>query len=149
MYGDPNPWVANQYVYRTVFSLLNVTKYPMSLDYIAITLACIIYLLTLIESFSLKIYNPLAVLGKVSMFFYIIHIYVIHALAVLLAVATNYSHSSLTIDNMNIYTLTKHFGYSLPVVYVIWFGILLLLYPVCKKYRVLKSKHPNSLLKFL
>jgi uncharacterized membrane protein len=149
MYGDPSPWMPNQYVYRTVFSFFNVTKYPMSLDYTLITLSALFYILTKIELYTFKPYGYLALFGKVSMFFYIIHIYVIHILAVLLAMATNHQNLTLAMDNMNIYTLTNHFGYSLPVVYLIWLGILLILYPVCKKYRVLKSKHPDSFLKFL
>lgn len=149
MYGDPSPWLPNQYIYRAVFSFLNVTKYPMSLDYTLITLSVLFYLLTKIELYTFKPYGYLALFGKVSMFFYIIHIYVIHVLAILLALATNHENLKLAMDNMNIYTFTNHFGYSLPIVYLIWFGILLLLYPICKKYRVLKSKHPNSFLKFL
>lgn len=149
MYGDPSPWLPNQYISRTVFSFLNVTKYPMSLDYTLITLSLLFYILTKIELYTFKPYGYLALFGKVSMFFYIIHIYVIHILAVLLALATNHENLKLAMDNMNIYTFTNHFGYSLPVVYLIWFGILLMLYPVCKKYRVLKSKYPNSFLKFI
>lgn len=149
LYGDPVAWIQNQYIYRTVFSFLNVTKYPMSLDYVLITLSVLFYVLTQIELYPLKPYSYLALFGKVPMFFYIIHIYVIHLLAILLALATSHDNIKLAMDNMNIYTLTNHFGYSLPVVYLIWLGILLLLYPVCKKYRVFKSKHPDSFLKFL
>ncbi|MGN6645412.1 MAG: DUF1624 domain-containing protein [Cytophaga sp.] len=146
-YGDPAQWVHNQYLYRTLFSFLNVTKYPMSLDYILITLSVLFYLFSLIESNPSNLYRPIALFGKVSMFFYITHLFVIHTLAVI----SVYILNGFEIDPhaLDVYDITSKYGYPLPVVYVIWTGILLLLYPVCKKYRMIKSKYPDSFLKYI
>lgn len=148
-YGDPNPWVFNQYFYRTAFSFLNVTKYPMSLDYILITLSVLFYLISKIEASTFKINQPLALFGKVSMFFYIAHIFVIHTLAMLVAIITYFIKQGFDTANMNADTVTENYGYSLIVVYPVWIAILVVLYPLCKKYRTVKLKYPNSLLKFL
>jgi uncharacterized membrane protein len=148
-YGDPNPWVFNQYFYRTAFSFLNVTKYPMSLDYILITLSVLFYLVSKIEMSTLKINLPLALFGKVSMFFYIAHIFVIHTLAMIAAIITYLIKQGFDASNMNADTVTANYGYALIVVYPVWIGVLVVLYPLCKKYRSVKLKYPESLLKFL
>lgn len=146
-YGDPIPWVHNQHLYRTVFSFLNVTKYPMSLDYILIMLSILFYVFVQIETKPLPLYRPLALFGKVSMFFYIIHLFVIHALAVVSHFIIN--GFQMDWNAIDIYEITFKYGFSLPVVYIIWAAILVLLYPICKKYRTLKSQYPNSFLKFI
>ena len=147
-YGDPSQWVRNEYVYRVVFSFLNVTKYPMSLDYILITMSIAFYLIPYIEKNTGRITNVLHVFGKTSMFIYIVHIYVVHLLALILAMikmrsVTAVWHSS---DWM---ILGKEYGYSLIIVYVIWVFVLAGLYPLSKKYSEIKAKYPDSLLKYI
>ena len=149
IYGDPSPWVSNQYFYRTVFSFFNVTKYPMSLDYILITLSIIFYLLSKIESSTWKANQFLSLFGKVSMFFYIIHIFFVHILAIILFVLINFQTIEFKKLTFGVTEITGQYGYSLWVVYIVWIGILILLYPVCKKYRMFKSKHPQSFLRFI
>ena len=149
-YGDPTPWVSNQHFYRSVFSFFNVTKYPMSLDYVMITLSIVFFLLSKTESSTWKVNQYLSLFGKVSMFFYIIHIFVIHLLAIILYILLNFQ----TIEFGNeitsgIMEITSKYGYALWVVYIVWIGVLLLLYPACKKYRQFKSKHPQSFLRFI
>ena len=146
-YGDPTQWVHNQYLYRTLFSFLNVTKYPMSLDYILITLSILFYAFSWIESHPSNLYRPIALFGKVSMFFYIIHLFLIHTLASISAYILN--GFKIDLHALDVYDITSKYGYPLPVVYMIWIIILLLLYPVCKKYRMIKSKYPDSFLKYI
>lgn len=149
IYGDPTPWVFNQYFYRTVFSFLDVTKYPMSLDYVLITLSIIFFLLSKTESSTWKLNQYLSLFGKVSMFFYIIHIFVIHLLAIVLFIVINFQTIEFGNVASGVTEITDQYGYSLWMVYIVWVGILLLLYPACKKYRQFKSKHPQSFLRFI
>jgi len=146
-YGDPTTWVHNQHLYRTIFSFLDVTKYPMSLDYMLIMLSILFYAYVQIESKTLALYRPIALFGKVSMFFYIIHLFIIHTLSIISIFIVN----GFTFDwkAVDVYEITSAYGFPLPVVYCIWIAILILLYPISKKYRILKSKYPNSFLKFI
>lgn len=148
-YGDPGVWVHHEYFYRTVFSFLNVTKYPMSLDYILITFAGAFCFITYVEKHTHKLWDYLAVFGKVSMSFYLGHLFLIHGLAVLLVGVLHYDsiHTHMTLLEWK--TLKENYGYSLVVVYIIWLSILGILYLLCKKHRTLKSKYPNSFLKFI
>lgn len=147
-YGDPGQWIYNEYFYRTIFSFLDVTKYPMSLEYILITMSVAFYLLTYIEKGIGKAGDYLAVFGKVSMFFYLIHIYALHLLAVIMILIANYDSIIETITSNNWDILTNNYGYSLAIVYLVWLSVLIALFPLCQKYRILKSKYPNSLLKY-
>lgn len=148
-YGDPNPWVFNQHSIRTLFSFFNVTKYPMSLDYILITLSIIFYLLSKVETSTNKRTQYFSLFGKVSMFFYIIHIFIIHIIAIGLYVLLNFNSIELSTIPIGIMEITNVHGYSLWFVYIVWLVVLIIVYPLCKKYRQLKLKHPNSFLKFI
>ena len=148
MYGDLHAWVYNQYFYRTVFSFLDVTKYPMSLDYILITLSVLFYIIYIIEKRTLWIDTYLALFGKVSMFFYLAHIFLIHSLAVVAFIATHIDEFTSNTE-IDMRALTDNYGYPLIAVYPIWIGVLIVLYPICKKYKTLKTTYPDSLLKFL
>lgn len=149
-YGDPTPWVSNQHFYRSVFSFFNVTKYPMSLDYVMITLSIVFFLLAKTEASTWKANQYLSLFGKVSMFFYIIHIFVIHLLAIILFTLLNFQTIEFGSEiTSGIMEITSKYGYALWVVYIVWVGVLILLYPACKKYRQFKSKHPQSFLRFI
>jgi uncharacterized membrane protein len=149
IYGDPSPWVHNQYSIRTLFSFFNATKYPMSLDYVLITLSIIFYVLSKVETVTNKVTQYLSLFGKVPMFFYIIHIFVIHIVAIALYVLLNFQSIKFNEIPIGIMEITNVYGYSLWFVYIVWISILIMLYPVCKKYRQIKLKYPNSFLKFI
>ena len=149
VYGDPTPWVYNEYFIRTIFSFFNVTKYPMSLDYTLITLTILFFLLSKIEKTKNTIHNYLSLFGKVSMFFYIIHIFLIHVIAIGLYVIINFQSIDLKHLTTGVMDITLQYGYSIWVVYIIWILVLFMLYPVCKKYREIKLKYTNSLLRFI
>ena len=148
-YGDPNPWVFNQHIHKTIFSFLNVTKYPMSLDYILIMLAIIFYLAYKIKGGESKLNNYLKLFGKTSLFFYIIHLFVIHLLAILLLIISRHEAVKESFPSVDIEAMTQNYGYSLFVVYVIWIAVLIFIYPLCKKYRLFKLKYSKSLLRFI
>ncbi len=82
LYGDSAHWTAQSSPLFTVLSFLNVTNYPPSLLYLLMTLgpACL-----LLRWFELggtpALLRPLLVVGRVPMFFYLLHIPLIHALA--------------------------------------------------------------------
>jgi uncharacterized membrane protein len=147
-YGDPSQWVRNQYVYRVVFSFLNVTKYPMSLDYILITMSIAFYLIPFIEKNIGHFTSVLNLFGKTSMFIYIVHIYVIHLLALTLAMIKMRSVTAVW-HSCDWMILGKEYGYSLIIVYVIWIFVLAGLYPLSKKYSEIKAKYPDSFLKYI
>ncbi|MET0337964.1 MAG: DUF1624 domain-containing protein [Caulobacter sp.] len=88
IYGDPTPWTAQAEPVRTVMSVLNLTKYPPSADFVLLTLGVGALLLAGLERAPERLVGLLAVFGGAPLFFYLIHIYGLHlvhlaALAVL------------------------------------------------------------------
>jgi len=128
LYGDPAPWIAQETWLSTLLSFLNCEKYPPSLLYLMMTLGPALMLLACFEHARGAFARLLATFGQVPFFYYVVHIYLIHALAV----ATGFAVTGT-------FTRTPAIGLSLPGVYVVWFLALVLLYPICRWFAVLKE----------
>ena len=143
IYGDMSPWSVYDKPVTTILSFLNVTKYPPSLLYTLMTLGPCIIFLALAEKPLGKTGNAITRIGRVPMFFYILHIYLIHVLA-LFAIefaGKNWKDMVLTgNDNPQL----KGYGFSLWVVYLVWIAIILMLYPLCKWYDKYKTNHKEK-----
>ncbi|MBL0741570.1 DUF1624 domain-containing protein [Chryseolinea lacunae] len=141
-YGDPNHWSVQSSPVFTVLSFINVTKYPPSLLYVLVTLGPALLLLAAAEQFRSRVAQALVTLGRVPMFYYLLHIYLIHGLAVIAALLTGYSFSDMIFSTwVTDSPGLKGYGFSLPVVYAVWFGVVALLYPLCRWYEKYKGQH--------
>jgi uncharacterized membrane protein len=84
VYGDPAPWSVQPSALFTVLSFLRCTKYPPSLDFLLMTLGPALMLTTWLDRFEFGRRNPLQVFGRVPLFYFLLHLFVIHTLAALL-----------------------------------------------------------------
>jgi uncharacterized membrane protein len=135
VYGDPHPWSVQPNPVYTILSFLNVTKYPPSLLYILMTLGPAILLLAFAEKYNGLVAQKIKVLGRVPMFYYLLHLYLIHLLAIVAAVLTGYDASDMVFDMwVTMSPELKGYGFDLWVVFVIWIGVVVILYPLCKWY---------------
>ena len=134
LYGDPVPWSTQRNGVYTLLSFFNVNKYPPSLLYTAMTLGPAFLFLSFTEGPLNAFTSKIAVFGRVPFFYYIIHIYALHGLAVLAAMGQGHAASDMiTVNNwVTGNPLLKGYGYGLGVVYAVWIGIVLLLYPLCR-----------------
>ncbi len=134
-YGDPNHWSVQPSPVFTVLSFLNVTKYPPSLLYLLVTLGPAILFLAISENYFGTAAQRVKILGRVPMFYYLLHLYLIHLLALVAAMLTGYDASDMVFDTWvtNSPNLAGY-GFSLWVVYVVWIGVVVILYPLCKWY---------------
>ena len=154
-YGDPAPWSVQKSALFTVLSFLNCTKYPASLDFLLMTLGPAILALAWLDRCSLKASNPLVVFGRVPMFYFILHFYAIHALAVLMAWA-RYGRAAFSFILNPLPSMTgpaqlfpANFGYSLWVVYIVWIVIVVSLYPLCRWFAHVKATRHDWWLSYL
>ncbi len=87
--------------------------------------------------------SKLVVFGRVPMFYYLVHIYFLHALAVIGALLSGHPASDMTelTTWVTANAKLKGYGFSLPVVYGVWIGTILLLYPLCKWFDQYKRAH--------
>tara|TARA_B000000477_G_C5959093_1_gene171307 strand:- start:184 stop:534 length:351 start_codon:yes stop_codon:yes gene_type:complete len=108
-------------------------------------------LLSVIEKYKNKVTDFFIVFGRVPLFYYFIHILIIHMLAIILLVLTNKDYSIMF--NMTPYLPGQNqlveYGYPLWVVYVVWFIVILILYPLCYKYMKYKSNSKKWWLSYL
>lgn len=145
LYGEPHPWQTQNSFVFSLMSFLNTTKYPPSLHFLLMTIGPALILLSGIEPFGNRLPKPVIVFGKVPFFFYIIHLYVIHALATLLLIYEGRGWHEYILSAREIMAGTLlNFGLSLGAVYIIWISVLLLLYPICRWYQKYRENHPSK-----
>jgi uncharacterized membrane protein len=82
-YGNPSPWSAERM--PALLSFLNPAKYPASLDFLLMTLGPTIALVPLLDRSRGIVGHILAVFGRVPLFYYLLHIPLIHALAIVVS----------------------------------------------------------------
>ena len=150
-YGDPAPWNYQKNVVFTTMSFLNCTKYPVSLLYTLMTLGPTLIVLSVMESIDTSRLKPFIIFGRVPMFYYILHFYLIHSLALMLyLLTTGIDISSIDFHfNKGFGGIPPNTGVTLLWVYVAWIGVVLMLYPVCKWYNQYKSTHTDWWLSYL
>ncbi|MGI8582449.1 MAG: DUF1624 domain-containing protein [Chitinophagaceae bacterium] len=141
IYGDQNIWSSQKSNFFTFLSFLDVTKYPPSLLYSLITLGPAIIFLAFAEKPLNNFTRFISIYGRVPMFYYLIHIYLIHLLAMLAAQLTGFGWRTMIAD---IFPQVKGYGFSLLVVYLVWVGVILVLYPLCKWYDKYKTMHKEK-----
>lgn len=142
-YGDPDPWSPQQSPLYTALSFLRTEKYPPSLDYLLMTLGPILLLLAAAEKVR---WAPFAVLGRVPFFFYVAHLYALHALAVALGVATGFGARALLVGWP---WFPNGFGLPLAGVYLAWVLVVVGLYPACRWFARLKANRREAWLSYL
>ena len=151
-YGDPLPWMQQSHLMMTVLAFLRTTKYPPSLDFLLMTLGPAILALGLLDRTSVSARNPLLVFGRVPLFYYIVHWYVIHFVVLLLAWA-RYGQFDFVFNvppSLPISTgYPSNYGYDLWVVYLIWAAIVCAMYFVCRWFAGVKANNQSPLLSYL
>ncbi len=148
IYGDPHQWTIHESLAFTVMDFLNCDKYPPSLLFLMMTLGPAIASLALFERMGGRFARFFIVFGRVPLFFYVLHIFLIHALAVLAAYATLGGPASL-VGGVKPVELPEGYGFGLPVVYLVWMGISLALYPACRWYADVKRRNKSALFSYL
>lgn len=144
-YGNFQYWKNYDSILPTLFSFFNPCKYPPSISYLLMTLGPVFIILSLTENLKGKIINTISVFGKVPFFYYILHIYLIHLLALITAWFTGFGWESLIIKGWVTQSpLLKGFGFNLWVVHLIWISIVIALYPFCKKFGYYKQHNKDK-----
>ena len=143
LYGEPHPWRTQDSPLFSLMSFLNTTKYPPSLHFLLMTMGPALILLGALEALGNRIAKPVIVFGRVPFFFYIVHLYVIHALAMLLLLSQGHDWHEYIFSARGIISgALRDFGLRLEAVYLIWVMMVIILYPACTWYQKVREKHP-------
>lgn len=147
-YGDPAPWSEQRTTALTLASFLNARKYPPSLDFLLMTLGPIVMVLALAEGWRGRVARWLSVYGRVPLFFYVVHIYLAHALAVALAFVQGGELRRIPVVT-NPASIPDWYGVPLPGVYAAWVMALLIMYPLCLWMSRMKDRRRDWWLSYL
>ncbi len=136
LYGETNLFVPQSNITLTLMSFLNVTKYPTSLQFLLMTLGPALIFQARVEKLPARLtfrLNPFVVFGRVPMFYYIAHLYLLHLIGLLMALLAGYPWGSF---NFTAKITGMPEGFHLPLwgVYAMSLLCILLLYPLCKWY---------------
>jgi uncharacterized membrane protein len=142
MYGDPADWSSQKNILFTLFSFVNLQKYPPSLLYSCLTLSVALLLLVWLEKMQNRFSTIATVFGRTAFFYYILHLYVIHTLATLVFFARGHSFAEGT--NSAFRFVVTGEGFELAGVYAVWALVLVVLYPICKWYDGYKQQHKEK-----
>ena len=146
VYGDPVKWSAQKDGFFTLLSFINVNKYPFSLLYVLLTIGSALLFLGFTERLQNGVVKMVSVYGRVPMFYYLIHIYVIHLIALIASAVTTGQDWHIWLLKQPVWFTTdlKGYGFSLPVSYLVWIAIVVGLYPLCKRYDRYKQSNKDK-----
>jgi uncharacterized membrane protein len=137
VYGDPGGWAEHGGRLATALSFVNCEKYPPSLLYLMMTLGPGLLLLAAFEHARGRAADWISVFGRVPLFYYVAHIYLIHALALLYALAV-WGEASWLLGAPG--GKPAGYGLSLPGVYAVAILVVLMLHPLCRWFMAIKQR---------
>jgi uncharacterized membrane protein len=152
IYGDPSHWMRQKTAVITVLSFLNATKYPPSLLFLLMTLGPAMVFLWSVDRGTPSVLRPALTIGKVPMFYYVLHFALIHLLAVITCyVRYGSAHWLFESPDLAHYPFSAPSGwrYSLPVVYLVWGVVVVAMYPLCRWFAALKQRRSDLWLSYL
>jgi hypothetical protein len=111
------------------------------------TIGPAILVLPLLERWKGALAEGITVFGRVPMFYYVGHLYLIHALAVIAAWAT-IGDASFLLSAIPPWQRTASYGFSLGTVYLVWLGVILGLYLPCRWFAGVKKRRKEAWLSY-
>ena len=150
VYGDPSHWSPQTSSAFTILSFLNVSKYPPSLLYLLITLGPALLFLAFTENARGAFAEKIKVIGRVPMFYYLVHLYLVHVVAMFATWFSGHTPGDMILDNWIAFEpKLKGYGFSLGITYIIWICLVIILYFVCRWYDRYKKTHQQWWLSYL
>jgi uncharacterized membrane protein len=155
IYGDPIRRAAQSPAGRTALAFLNTTKYPPSLLFLLMTLGPALLLLAAFDRADGRIprgLRPALVIGKVPLFYYMVHAALIHLVAIAICYG-RYGEVHWMFESPNVasYPITRPPGWGLPLpgIYAIWIGVVVAMYPLCRWFAGVKQRRRDWWLQYV
>lgn len=144
IYGDPARWSEQKSALFTFLSFINTTKYPPSLLFTLLFTGITFLVLFLTEKASDRFTGVLNIYGRVPLFYFIIHLYIIHLIMFAMLFTQGFKSSDFVFGAFNNGRPKTGGGVGLGTIYIIWFAVVVLMYPLCIWYGKYKSEHPEK-----
>jgi uncharacterized membrane protein len=147
LYGDPKPWTRQAHAGLTLLGVLDCHKYPPSLAYLLMTLGPALLVLAWMDRSRPRWLQPCLVFGRVPLFYYLLHLPLIHALAVALSLV-QVGHADW-LYGLHPAKPPVGAGVGLLGTYLVWIAVVLTLYPVCRWFAGVKRRRREAWLSYL
>ena len=146
VYGDPRPWKEQSTSLKTFFVFMNVQKYPPSLLFLCATIGPMLILLSFLDKAKGWFTRFASVFGRVPLFYFVVHFYILHAVQILLYLSRGHSveEGMKGVQGIPFKFVEPGAGFNLGITYLIWIGIVLLMYPLCYVYDRYKTRHKDK-----
>ena len=145
LYGNGRPWEASANAAFTPLAILDVRKYPPSLDYVLITIGITILLALGLERLPQSLLKPFLAFGRTPLFTYLFHLYLLHLSAIgiglIMGVPPQDFVNFLIKSGPGGALAQDHWGLPLWGVYLVWLAVLAILYPLSNRYAAYRAKH--------
>lgn len=164
LYGNPpaglggvsqGGWHIQPTLEKTLILFLDVEKYPPSLQFLLMTLGPSLLLLSWLDKrtsnrpTTLWLTAALTTFGRVPLFFYVLHLYLIHAMAVVTAAFFHQPIAWLLHGGFFLNDIPEGYGHNLPFIYLMWITAVVLLYSPCRWWAELKQRRSDWWLSYL
>lgn len=163
IYGNPSPatpgfaalgvggFAVQATAEHTLISFLNVAKYPPSLQFLLMTLGPALMLISLFDRVNLDRapWRWAVVFGRVPLFYYLAHLFLIHLMAVAVAMAFGQPYEWLLKGAFVLNPIPPGYGHNLPFIYLMWLTAVVLLYFPCRWFAEVKRRRHDWWLGYL
>jgi uncharacterized membrane protein len=145
-YGDGSHWKAQSSLLFSLLAFLKTSKYPPSLLYLLMTLGPGLLFLSWSEKMPGWLGRKITVYGRVPLFYYVLHIYLLHLIALFAAGFCGHVWKDMILDHFIGFDNPQlnGYGFSLGVVYLVWAFVVVALYPLCIRYDRYKRANRNK-----
>jgi uncharacterized membrane protein len=144
IYGDPVVWSSQKDGIFTIMSFINVTKYPPSLLFCLLTFGCMFLIMSILEGTKNQLTDILSVYGKVPLFYFMVHWYIIHIMMFAMVFLQGFT-SAYFVFGFNFGRPKSGSGVDLGVIYILWICVVLMMFPLCKWYGKYKANHREKM----
>ena len=146
VYGDPRPWRT-----PSVIGFLNTTKYPASLSFLLMTLGPMFILIALAEKRKGRVFGIVETFGRVPMFYYLLHIPIIHLAAVLVSIVREGRANAWLFGNhpMAPPRVPEGYTWSLVLLYVVFVACVVTLYFPCRWFARVRATRKSGWLSYM
>jgi uncharacterized membrane protein len=129
--------------------LLNQRKYPASPLFLLMTLGPAIALMPAAERARIWVTDVLATFGRVPMFYYVLHIPVIHALALVVWIVRDGTAHSDWFATAPFVSIEASHRWGLPLLYLVFAIAVIILYFPCRWFASVKASGRSRWLRYL
>lgn len=144
MYGDVKPWALPAHAALAPLAVMDVSKYPPSLDYVLITIGITTLLGVALQWTPKWLAKPLLAFGRTPLLTYLLHLYVAHTLALVVGQVMGVPLADFFGQLSHPERLIRdHWGLPLWGTYLVWLSVLIILYPISSAYATYRATHKH------